>query len=676
MPPQRQLPPALQVSARIGSQTLQAFPLVPHRARVGGVTQVPPLQHPLAQLPEPQPAQAWAVQALVPHDAQAAPPVPHWVCAVPALHWPVASQQPVGQLVASQTQAPPEQRWPTAHAGPVPQAHAPLVQRSDFVSQAAHASPAEPQLVVVWLPLAMQVLPEQQPLGQEVALHTQLPPEQVCPVPQAAPVPHRQAPLVQVLVLPEHGTQAAPPVPQEAALCPAPLTQTPALQQPEGQLVASHTQAPPEQRCPVAQALPGPHLQAPVVQRSPVVPQVVQAPPLVPHWVAVVGLTHAPPLQHPLAQLAALQTQAPPTQASPAPQAAFVPHLQLPPAQVSAEVALQVVQAAPAVPQVASALVWQVPFKQQPLAQLPALQPVQALAVQVCGLGQLEHAPPPVPQAPAWSPGWHTLPAQQPVGQLAALHTHAPPTQRCPAPQAAEAPHWQAPPAQLSAEAALQAAQVAPARPHWAAVGLRHWSAAQHPLRQLVESHTQAPPLQRWPEPQAGPPPQVQVPAVQPSVAVVTHEAQTAPPMPQAVSVRVWHTPSKQHPLGQLAALQPVQVPPLQVPPAGQAWQASPPLPHLSVAVPWAQNEPSQQPPHVAGPQPAVPPPVPVPPPAPPPSAPPPPPAPPPAMPPPPPPPPPPELPPPPPLAPPSGLTQTSPTHRKPVAQSTSLVQA
>jgi hypothetical protein len=248
VPPHRQLPLALQASARTGSHTPQALPLVPHSARVGGVTQVPPLQHPLAQLPEPQPAHAWAVHALVPQEAQAAPPVPHWVCAVPARHWPVASQQPVAQLVASHTQAPPEQRCPTAHVAPLPQAQAPAVQRSDFESQAAHIAPAEPQLEAVWLPLAMQVLPEQQPPGQEVALHTQLPPEQVCPAPQAAPVPHLQAPLVQVLVLPEQGAQAAPPVPQLAALWLAPVMHTPALQQPVGQLVASQTQAAPEQR--------------------------------------------------------------------------------------------------------------------------------------------------------------------------------------------------------------------------------------------------------------------------------------------------------------------------------------------------------------------------------------------------------------------------------------------
>ena len=89
------------------------------------------------------------------------------------------------------------------------------------------------------------------------------------------------------------------------------------------------------------------------------------------------------------------------------------------------------------------------------------------------------------------------MPAQHPVGQLAALHTQAPPTQRWPAPQAAEVPHWQAPLVQLSAEAASHEVHAAPAMPHCEAVGLTHWSPLQQPLRQLVASQMQAPPLQR-----------------------------------------------------------------------------------------------------------------------------------------------------------------------------------
>jgi hypothetical protein len=50
-------------------------------------------------------------------------------------------QQPVGHDVASQAQAPPTQRWPLPHAGPLPHVHAPAGEQvSAFVaSQAMHA---------------------------------------------------------------------------------------------------------------------------------------------------------------------------------------------------------------------------------------------------------------------------------------------------------------------------------------------------------------------------------------------------------------------------------------------------------------------------------------------------------------------------------------------------------
>jgi hypothetical protein len=50
---------------------------------------------------------------------------------VPAWQTPLASQQPLGQLVASQTHAPETQRVPEPQMVPaVPQAQAPLTQRS------------------------------------------------------------------------------------------------------------------------------------------------------------------------------------------------------------------------------------------------------------------------------------------------------------------------------------------------------------------------------------------------------------------------------------------------------------------------------------------------------------------------------------------------------------------
>lgn len=180
--PQRQVPAASHPLARIGSHALQAAPPVPQSAAVGAATQVEPLQQPLAQFEALQPAHTWAVQLWPPQDAQTAPFLPHSVLSVPALHCPVPSQQPPEQLVESQTQLPPTQRCPAAQAAPAPHAQAPVVQRSDFASQAAQPVPAAPQAVIVWLAGAMQVEPLQQPLGHEAAVQTHAPPVQTWPL--------------------------------------------------------------------------------------------------------------------------------------------------------------------------------------------------------------------------------------------------------------------------------------------------------------------------------------------------------------------------------------------------------------------------------------------------------------------------------------------------------------
>jgi hypothetical protein len=59
------------------------------------------------------------------HATQADPLVPQ-VAKLEVVQVPVALQQPLGQLVASQTQAPPTQRWPATQAAPVPQVQVPL----------------------------------------------------------------------------------------------------------------------------------------------------------------------------------------------------------------------------------------------------------------------------------------------------------------------------------------------------------------------------------------------------------------------------------------------------------------------------------------------------------------------------------------------------------------------
>jgi hypothetical protein len=79
----------------------------------------------------------------------------------------------------------------------------------------------------------------------------------------------------------------------------------------------------------------------------------------------------------------------------------------------------------------------------------------------------------------------------------------------------------------------------------------------------------------------------------------MSHDAQLTPlaPHAEAVGGEVQVAPEQQ-PLAQFAGVQPLQIPPLQVP-GRHDWQAAPPLPHivLSLAPEW-QVVPKQQPGH------------------------------------------------------------------------------
>lgn len=188
-------------------------------------------------------------------------------------------------------------------------------------------------------------------------------------------------------------------MPHVAAFWPEIGTQAPALQHPVGQLVASHWQAPPTQRWPAAQATFVPHPQTPPAQLSALAPHMEQVAPRLPHEATVGGLTQVVPLQHPPGQLPAEHSHLAFLHSCPAPQAAPLPHLQAPPPQLSEVNGSQVVQAAPAVPQLETEGTVQTPFLQQPLAQLIAEQPVQAPLLQAWVPGHAWHARPPLPQA-------------------------------------------------------------------------------------------------------------------------------------------------------------------------------------------------------------------------------------------------------------------------------------
>ncbi len=199
---------------------------------------------------------AWALS----HAPQLAPPIPQLASVLPTKQ--VLPEQHPPHELASQMHAPPEQRCPVAQVLPVPQRQLPLVQLSARVaSQAMQAAPPVLQAlnagVVQVLPEQQpfgqvcvlqpvhtpsrhccepgqlwqlappaphaavefpgrQVLPEQQPLGHDVASHTQVPLTQRWPAPHGLFVPHWHSPAaVQVFAREaSHAAQVDPFAPQ------------------------------------------------------------------------------------------------------------------------------------------------------------------------------------------------------------------------------------------------------------------------------------------------------------------------------------------------------------------------------------------------------------------------------------------------------------------------------
>jgi hypothetical protein len=335
--------------------------------------QVSPLgqQKPTTE-PTPIP-QVWLLAQQVPVEVQdwpvgqaahTAPPAPQVVADWEkyAIQFPLLSQQPLGQVVALQTQAPFTQAWPAAQAAPVvPQTHAPLVQLSAVLLHVTQTSPLEPHAVRVLPATQVLLLLQQPPLQGLVPLQAELQTWllHASSVGQSVSVLQPQTwllkqtwprPLVVQLA------QATPPVPQAVLLVPA--TQVVPLQQPVGQLVASQTQAPFTQCWPAAQAeLLVPQTHAPLVQLSAVIPQATQTRPLEPHAVTVLPATQVPlEQQPPLQGLVVLhaEVQVPLLQASSVGQSVSELQPQTPVAKQTwpAPLAVQLTQAMPPVPQV------------------------------------------------------------------------------------------------------------------------------------------------------------------------------------------------------------------------------------------------------------------------------------------------------------------------------------
>jgi hypothetical protein len=115
------------------------------------------------------------------------PIVPHAVGVCDSHTLPL--QHPVGHDAALQTHWPPTHAWPPPHARPDPHEHEPPLQPSDTaVEHCMHWAPPEPHSDAVTD--VTQVVPLQQPVGHESALHTHEPLEHSCPATHAAPAPH------------------------------------------------------------------------------------------------------------------------------------------------------------------------------------------------------------------------------------------------------------------------------------------------------------------------------------------------------------------------------------------------------------------------------------------------------------------------------------------------------
>ena len=259
-------PPAQEPFA----QVWQAAPPVPQAAMLFPARQVVPEQQPpghevASQTHAPPTQRAPSAHAAPAPQAQA--PAAEQASAVRSQRAHVApdgaqavsergrqvdpAQHPLGHEVASQTQLPPRQRWPAPQAEPAPQAHEPAaVQLSAVVGlQVVQAPPPVPQRASV---AETQVVPSQQPFGQEVASQTQVPATQRRPAPHTGPLPQAQLPdgAQRSVVSASQPTQAPPPSPQvssEGALQVAPE------QQPFGHEVRQPLQLPFVQLSPAGQ---------------------------------------------------------------------------------------------------------------------------------------------------------------------------------------------------------------------------------------------------------------------------------------------------------------------------------------------------------------------------------------------------------------------------------------
>ena len=162
------------------------------------------------------------------HAEHDEPVAPHAPALVGVLQPPSAPQQPPTQDVESQTQALFTQRCPVAQAAELgPHWHTPALEHRSALalSQPTQAWPAPAHDERA---RAVQAAPEQQPLGHDVASHSQEPLRQTCPraqegtqaiVPPPPPAPPPRAPPSSRGQLSRQKPSQHPAVPRQSLCC-------------------------------------------------------------------------------------------------------------------------------------------------------------------------------------------------------------------------------------------------------------------------------------------------------------------------------------------------------------------------------------------------------------------------------------------------------------------------
>jgi hypothetical protein len=224
-----------------------------------------------------------------------------------------------------------------------------------------------------------------------------------------------QVPLSQLWPL-GHGKQAAPPVPQCAALGAA--MQWSPSQQPPGQDSGVQVHAPFTHAWSEAHTSLAPQRHFPSLEQLSVrvASQAWQERPGPAH-VALAKSRQMPLSQQPLGQLSVLQMQVPPVaHCMPVPQEGLAPQLQRPSTeQLSALPLTHATQAAPLLPQVPRLGARQRVPAQQPLVQV-CKQPLHAPFWQLSPPGHCSQVSPAPPQALGLSPSVQAPSLQQPIG--------------------------------------------------------------------------------------------------------------------------------------------------------------------------------------------------------------------------------------------------------------------